>query len=607
MIPTYEWSLLITIGVILSYIYNANVFNTHLSTPYRRHSNYLCIAILTHTSLQLVRYYSYSYETIDVLLRIIAPVAIITFYLQIKLYKIAANEPSKAIDRVLDYCFALGLICCPFLNGGGLWYNFTLSTSNYIDGAMHTGLKIKFSYFRVYFLILCTVASARFLKIVLKPHDNRMQGAGIAIIGSMIAYAIIVAWNSKAMSVNHHSFTIAGLFGLISVIYLIYIDKIQKNLQDADERKIRSELVVKDNLIDSYLSNTSIAAALTNSAGKVIKTNKTFESLFALDNTANSSLEFLTQLKSIPDYTSAYDFREAFNKAKLGTISKTIVLFSNQLESDCFYEFYFKPNIDNSGLVNSIYIEGHDTTDIIRRNKALDSEKQIQSLGKMAGGISHDFNNILTSIIGITELTKEDLKDTSHVANLDLILKAAYRGTDFTKNLLGFARKSESKYIDFDLALVSNESLRLINRAGAKLVQYSTNFKTTKALIHGDPSEIYSVIMNLLINAGESIKHTGEVALILDQISIKTELQLPYNQNLDEGSYYILTVTDTGAGIKNEDLAHIFTPFYTTKSTGTGFGLSQALSILRAHKGAIQVKTQLGQGTEFSIYLPAIS
>jgi signal transduction histidine kinase len=113
--------------------------------------------------------------------------------------------------------------------------------------------------------------------------------------------------------------------------------------------------------------------------------------------------------------------------------------------------------------------------------------------------------------------------------------------------------------------------------------------------------------MNLLINAGESIKHTGEVALILDQISIKTELQFPYNQNLDEGSYYILTVTDTGAGIKNEDLAHIFTPFYTTKSTGTGFGLSQALSILRAHKGAIQVKTQLGQGTEFSIYLPAIS
>ena len=84
---------------------------------------------------------------------------------------------------------------------------------------------------------------------------------------------------------------------------------------------------------------------------------------------------------------------------------------------------------------------------------------------------------------------------------------------------------------------MSNESLRLINRAGAKLVQYSTNFKTTKALIHGDPSEIYSVIMNLLINAGESIKHTGEVALILDQISIKTELQLPYNQNLDEGSY----------------------------------------------------------------------
>lgn len=604
MLPIYEWSLLFTIATTVFYFLSADKINPSASVNYKTYRNLICVTILVISVLQLVRYYIQDYIANDILLRAIACATILYVYLQFKIYILAAKHTPVAIDKILSFCMGVALVFALFLNGGGLWYGFKLIQTHLIDGGSHTGLIVNFSYYRVPFLILVFSALLRITTIILVPRSYRLKGLGLTILSSIAIYILLIVWNSLAMRLSLTHFTAAGFTGTISILLLIWIDNEEYKIKEEDNKKIRDEIIVKDNLIDSYFANTGIAAALVSNEGRLIKSNLTFKDIFGFSDLSENKPSNVSHRDEVNDLFLGSNLINALKESMSGRISKTLISLKKN-DQDYFYEFYFKPNINTEGSVTSIYIEGHDTTEIVRANIALDNERRIQSLGKLAAGIAHDFNNILTSVIGISELTKEDLSDSKDIANIDLILKAAYRGTELTGNLLNFSRKSSTRHIDFDLTSIANESIRLVKRAGAKLVKYTADLELKTTPIHGDPSEIYSVIMNLLINAGDAIKSQGEVVLSLSQGKIQEKALVPYNQSLEPGDYYIIKVKDNGMGIREQDIENIFEPFYTTKSKGTGLGLSQALSIVTAHRGAIKVTSCFGEGTEFSIYLPA--
>jgi len=264
--------------------------------------------------------------------------------------------------------------------------------------------------------------------------------------------------------------------------------------------------------------------------------------------------------------------------------------------------------------------EGHPTqfvairTDITQRKEAeaamLLSQK-LESLGVLAGGIAHDFNNLLTTILGNAELAELGLPAESPARPfLEQIESAVLRASDLTRQLLAYAGKGRLQLIDVDVNLLVKEMTQLLSVSISKKALVRCDLAPSLPLVSADPSQLQQVVMNLVTNASEAIgdERSGLITLrtgeqVLDEVYVACVAPtLP----LEPGRYVILEVTDTGCGMTPEVVSRIFDPFFTTKFTGRGLGLSAMMGILRGHKGSIKIYSELGRGSTFKVYLPAL-
>gem|GEM_PF-915957 len=234
--------------------------------------------------------------------------------------------------------------------------------------------------------------------------------------------------------------------------------------------------------------------------------------------------------------------------------------------------------------------------------------QKLESLGLLAGGIAHDFNNLLTAILGNAELLCFDLPDDINLKQkLIDIQRAAKRASELTNQMLAYSGKSrfETKIIDINELIQEVHGLLDVSISKKIKIHYQLDDSIPKIL--ADPSQIVQILMNLTINASEAIENTGDITvktkkLFCDEDKIST---LTINQGMKAGNYILLEITDTGCGISEDKIKQIFDPFYTTKFTGRGLGLSAVSGIIRNHNGGLNVKSTIGKGTTFSIYLPA--
>ena len=238
-------------------------------------------------------------------------------------------------------------------------------------------------------------------------------------------------------------------------------------------------------------------------------------------------------------------------------------------------------------------------------NQILQSQK-IDSVGNLAGGIAHDFNNILTSILGSASIMRRRIKDDlRYVKYVDLIETASRRGAALTRQLLTFARKSSPHVRLVDMNQIIEETIRLIEATTPKSIIIKKSLSVDPAVVNADEGQIQQAIMNLAINARDAMPNGGNL-----YISCKTaELEEEQARNIPEGkpgSYVVLTLADTGAGIPHRLLGRIFEPFFTTKEEGkgTGLGLSVVYGVVRSHQGYITVDSEVNNGATFTIYLP---
>ncbi|WP_167505723.1 PocR ligand-binding domain-containing protein [Desulfosediminicola flagellatus] len=259
---------------------------------------------------------------------------------------------------------------------------------------------------------------------------------------------------------------------------------------------------------------------------------------------------------------------------------------------------------------NPIKVVGvvQDITERIKMEEQLQHAQKIEAIGNLAGGIAHDFNNILSPIMGYAELLMTSLPDNSlEYESAERILKAGRRGSALVKQILAFSRQYEHEMIPVQMKNIVQEVIKLGRPTIPANIEIIQNMEEDCGLVVADPTQLYQVAMNLLTNAFQSIgQNDGVISIELKEMLLEGSGEGP--DELKNGSYAVLSVSDTGCGIEPEVIGNIFEPYFTTKEQGkgTGLGLAVVYGIVKAHKGDILVYSELGKGTRFSVFLPII-
>ncbi|MEI7512391.1 MAG: ATP-binding protein [Candidatus Uhrbacteria bacterium] len=241
----------------------------------------------------------------------------------------------------------------------------------------------------------------------------------------------------------------------------------------------------------------------------------------------------------------------------------------------------------------------------VRLHAELAHSQKLELLGKLAGSVAHDFNNMLAVILGHTELALEDPDKSMLQEDLNQIRTAASRAADISRQLLVFTRKQQlvPKVMDLNESITS--TLKMLQKLLGESIHLNWKPIPSQLLVSIDPIQIDQTIINLCINARDAISQSGHV-VIATGVRVMSAPVAPMHTNITPGGYVWLSVSDDGCGMDVETLQHIFEPFYTTKNVdkGTGLGLAIVHDIVYRNNGFIEVTSIKGQGTTFKVYLP---
>lgn len=249
-----------------------------------------------------------------------------------------------------------------------------------------------------------------------------------------------------------------------------------------------------------------------------------------------------------------------------------------------------------------------DITDRKKMEETVLQQQKLQALGTLAGGIAHDFNNLLTPILGYTQLlktlTKTDVKEYEYLTHIE---DSATRARQLTQQILMMSRKSVQNIEPVYLDKLAAEVCSVIKGSGCDNIIINQDIEDELPAIGADPDQIYRVMLNLCTNAAHAMPNGGTLSLY-----IKTCMKKIAALNDEAPNDYVyIKIADTGQGIESNNLDRIFEPFFTTKlhtsQRGTGLGLAIVNSLVEQHQGHIEVKSSIGKGTEFTLYLPVIS
>ncbi|MDK9708065.1 MAG: PAS domain S-box protein [Desulforhopalus sp.] len=379
-----------------------------------------------------------------------------------------------------------------------------------------------------------------------------------------------------------------------------------------DEYRVAEELVASEEKYRRIVEETSDLITRTDETGRFTYVNHCAERIFGFppeECLGKSAFAFIhpedleKTEKWFSDCTNHHLLRSSFENRQINQITQEVF----HLLWTC--NFHYADN-GNLRLVHGV---AHDITErkrIEEEKSRLESQllqaKKMESVGQLAGGVAHDFNNMLGVILGHTEMIMEQLDPSQPLyADLQEIHKAASRSTDITRQLLAFARRQTIAPRVIDLNDTIEGMLKMLRRLIGEDIDLAWLPGSGLWPVKMDPSQIDQILANLCVNARAAIAGVGKLTVETSN-STFTKEYCGEHAGFVSGDYARITVSDNGCGMDKETLAHIFEPFFTTKGVGegTGLGLATVYGAVRQNNGFVNVYSEPGQGTTFTIYLP---
>ncbi|SNQ60186.1 hybrid sensor histidine kinase/response regulator [Candidatus Methanoperedens nitratireducens] len=263
---------------------------------------------------------------------------------------------------------------------------------------------------------------------------------------------------------------------------------------------------------------------------------------------------------------------------------------------------------DNKGKPKSILVINTDITGRKKLEEQFLRAQRMESIGTLAGGIAHDINNVLAPIMLSLDLLKEKFPDDESQKLIEILDRSAQRGASLIKQVQSFARGVEGERIPLQTAHLVSEIRQIAKETFPRSIEIKTDIQKDLCTISGDATQLHQVLMNLCVNARDAMLDGGILSISAENIFIDENFA-HINIEARVGCYIVIAVTDTGTGIPPKIMDRMFEPFFTTKEhgKGTGLGLSTTLGIVKSHGGFINVYSEVGKGTTFRVYLPAIT
>jgi two-component system cell cycle sensor histidine kinase/response regulator CckA len=262
---------------------------------------------------------------------------------------------------------------------------------------------------------------------------------------------------------------------------------------------------------------------------------------------------------------------------------------------------------NDAGQPKSILLINTDVTEQKHLEAQLLRTQRMEGIGTLAGGVAHDLNNALSPILMAVSLLRLSVHDENLLRLLTVLEKSAQHGSSLIRQLLAFARGTEGERTDLVPQTIIKDVVTLLGDTLPRTISIETNIARDLRMVRANSTQLVQVLMNLGINARDAMPKGGRLIFGADNV-VLDENTIRSNPGSKPGPYVRISVTDTGTGMPPELLSRIFDPFFTTKAAGkgTGLGLSMVASIIKGHGGIMQVHSEVGEGTAFTLYLPAL-
>ena len=302
---------------------------------------------------------------------------------------------------------------------------------------------------------------------------------------------------------------------------------------------------------------------------------------------------------------------KAFFHAMWATLQEGKV-FRNRLvnkrkDGSCFTEdVSIAPVCDDAGRIVNYVAVARDITERLQMEAELQQAQKMESVGRLAGGVAHDFNNMLGAILGNAELALDNLEPSAPLrVELEEIISAAKRSAEITQQLLAFARKQVVAPKVLDLNETIEGTTKMLRRLVGENIALDWEPGPGALTVEIDPSQVNQILANLCVNARDAIRDVGTITIRTSRADFGVD-DCADDAGVVVGDYVLLSVSDDGVGMDPETVSHLFEPFFTTKEVGkgTGLGLATVHGIVKQNNGFILVQSELGKGTTFKIYLP---
>ena len=452
-----------------------------------------------------------------------------------------------------------------------------------------------------------TMSSADYARRFVHPDD-------IPVVIDETRKAIETSDPNFTRQLEHRIIYADGEVGHVSVRFFIVKDNLGRTVatygvnQDITDRvkaedSLRSE---REQLLSIFESINEVIHVIDPQSYEILYANRFAEDLYGKDLKGWNCYERLNGLDSPCEHCTIDRVMESEGKPYRFEYQNP-VLNKDFLATDRMIRWSDGRNVKFHIAVDITERKSAEQEKENLRSQLLHAQK-MEAIGTLAGGVAHDFNNILQVALGYSELllAGKTARDPDY-DDLQKIYHAARSGADLVRNLLTFSRKVEPKPVPMDFNSQVQKVEKLLYRIIPRMIDIRLELADDLKRTNADPGQIEQIIMNLSVNARDAMGGSGSLTFRTENVTLGEEY-CKLNVEAKPGDYVLLSVSDTGHGMDKETLQHIFEPFYTTKELGrgTGLGLAMVYGIVKQHRGHIGCYSEIGKGTTLKIYLPAI-